>query len=259
MTALRSFAFVVWMYGLMALYGTIGAPVLAFNRNIVRKAYKSFVYLMLGGLRVLCGVTYRVEGLEHVPQGPILVAMKHQSMFDTMIVSLLFQDPVVVMKKSLAKLPFFGWYALRLGNIPVDRDAHMQALKALVRTAKARTEAGLQVVIFPEGTRSEPGERIAYKPGVAAIYKALDLPCVPVAHNSGLCWPPQGLVRRPGEIVIRVLPPVPAGLNRKTFMAEIEERIETASAELLPAPLHARALGPSGAFAPCVEPGDQRV
>jgi len=145
-------------------------------------------------------------------------------------------DPAIILKKELAFLPFFGWYAMKLKNIKVDRAAASKALRDMLKQARQRAGEGRQVVIFPQGTRLKPGEAESYKPGVAGLYAAMKVPCTPVALNSGLYWPPRGFVRRPGTIVIEFLPAIEPGLPRDQFMAELEARIETASAALPPAP-----------------------
>jgi len=138
-----------------------------------------------------------------------------------------------VTKKELMRIPWFGWYARRVGNISVDREGHSAALKKLVREAKALFAQGRQVVIFPEGTRTAPGQPGDYKPGIAALYREINVPVHPVATNSGVHWPAHGFRRIPGVIVFEYLEPIPPGLKRAEFMRILIERIETASDRLL--------------------------
>jgi 1-acyl-sn-glycerol-3-phosphate acyltransferase len=184
-------------------------------------------------LRVICGVRVEVRGREHMPRGGALIASKHQCMFDPLGTLAIFPDPCFVTKKELFAIPVFGWYARKAGMIPVDREGHSTALRALVAAAKLRLKAGRQLVIYPEGHRMAPGERGKYQPGVAALYRDLALPCTPVATNSGVHWPAHGFLRRPGLIVVEFLEPIPAGLPRAQFMRELETRIESASDALL--------------------------
>jgi len=142
-------------------------------------------------------------------------------------------SPALIFKKELAVLPVFGWYALKLQNVMVDRGGHARALRNMLRRCRQLIARGRQIFIFPEGTRTLPGQHVDYKPGVAALYLHLDTPCVPVALNSGLHWPAHGLVRTPGTITVRILPPIAPGLTRKAFMATLEECIESASDKLL--------------------------
>jgi len=142
-------------------------------------------------------------------------------------------DACFVLKKELMPLPFFGWFAWKTKMIAVDRQGHAKALKDMARQARARLAEGRQIVIFPEGTRTEPGAPGDYKPGVAAIYRDLEGPCWPVATNSGVCWPAHGVMRHPGVVTFEFLEPIPAGLKRGPMMALLESRIETASSVLL--------------------------
>jgi 1-acyl-sn-glycerol-3-phosphate acyltransferase len=130
-------------------------------------------------------------------------------------------------------IPWFSWYARKVGAIAVDRGGHSTALRKMVADAKARFAEKRQVVIFPEGTRGEPGVRGVYKPGIAALYRELDVPVYPVATNSGVHWPAHGFIRKPGTIVFEFLEPIPPGLKRAEFMRILEERIESASEKLL--------------------------
>ena len=233
MAWIGSIAFVVWMYGLMAVLGIVFAPTLLGPRSWTRWAFRVYLALVFGGLNVLCGVRYVVRGREYMPSGGALVASKHQSMFETLAFWAILPDPAIILKKELAFLPVFGWYAMKLKNIKVDRSAGAKALRDMLKQARDRAGEGRQVVIFPQGTRLEPGETDTYKPGVAGLYSAMKVPCVPVALNSGLYWPAHGMVRRPGTIVVEFLPAIEPGLPRDAFMAELETRIETASSALL--------------------------
>ncbi|MBI1264425.1 MAG: 1-acyl-sn-glycerol-3-phosphate acyltransferase [Alphaproteobacteria bacterium] len=233
MAWIGSFLFVVWMYGLMALLGLLFAPTLLGPRSWTRWAFRVYLALVFGGLRVLCGIRYEVRGREHMPAGGALVASKHQSMFETLAFWAILPDPAIILKKELAFLPFFGWYAMKLKNIKVDRAAGAKALRDMLKQARERAGEGRQVVIFPQGTRLAPGGTDTYKPGVAGLYSAMKAPCIPVALNSGLYWPAHGFVRRPGTIVVEFLPAIGPGLSKDAFMTELETRIESASTALL--------------------------
>jgi 1-acyl-sn-glycerol-3-phosphate acyltransferase len=181
----------------------------------------------------ICGIRVEVRGRQHIPTGPALVAPKHQCMLDVFAQFGVLPATAFVMKKELTWIPWFGWYSMRVGNIVVDREAHSAALRKLVREAKARFAEGRQVVIFPEGTRTPPGAAADYKPGIAALYRQIDVPVHPVATNSGVHWPAHGFIRKPGVIVFEYLEPIPPGLKREEFMRLLHERIETASDKLL--------------------------
>ncbi len=182
---------------------------------------------------LICGVRVEIRGREHLPAGPALIAAKHQCMLDTVAPFAILDDAAYVMKKELMRIPVYGWYSRAARMIVVDRDANAKALRQLLAEARQCIADERQVVIFPEGHRMAPGVTGEYKPGVAAIYRDLRLPCVPMATNSGVHWPAHGFLRRPGVIVYAFLVPIPAGLSRAEFMRTLEERIETASAALL--------------------------
>jgi 1-acyl-sn-glycerol-3-phosphate acyltransferase len=185
-------------------------------------------------LRLVCGVRLEMRGLEHLPNGGALIAAKHQCMFDTIGPLTVFTDACYVMRDSLLRIPFYGWYAVKAGMIPIDRQGRSKALRLMLSTAKARMAESRQIVIFPQGTRLAPGQTGEYKPGVAALYRALGVACVPMATNSGVHWPPHGFIRRPGLIVYQFLEPIPAGLDRADFMRRLEDGLEAASKALLP-------------------------
>ena len=213
--------------------GILYLPALLGPRRFANYLVGLWAKLAGGAFQLLCGVTVEMRGLERLPKGAALIAAKHQSMFDVVAPYSFLDDPCFVLKKELMWLPFFGWHAWKTGMIPVDRDAGAKALKKMVIDTRKRLKEARQIVIFPEGTRTEPGVAGDYKPGVAALYRDLGVPCYPVATNSGLCWPAHGFMRRPGKVVFEFLEPIPAGLKRGQFMSELETRIETASLALL--------------------------
>jgi len=131
-------------------------------------------------------------------------------------------------------IPIFGWFAGKAGMIPIDREGAAKTMRCLLKAASEAASEGRQVVIFPEGTRRAPGEAADYQPGVAGLYRELNIPCVPVATNSGRFWPASGLLKWPGTAVFEILPPIPPGLKRAEFMRRLESEIEAASARLLP-------------------------
>jgi 1-acyl-sn-glycerol-3-phosphate acyltransferase len=185
------------------------------------------------GLLPVCGVKVEIRGREHMPKGPALIAPKHQCMLDVFAQFGVLPSSCFVMKRELMWIPWFGWYATKVKTIVVDRSAGASALRKLVREATAVFAANRQVVIFPEGTRKSPGAAPDYKPGIAALYREIDVPVHPVATNSGVHWPRHGFLRHPGTIVFEYLEPIPPGLKRAEFMRLLQERIETASNTLL--------------------------
>ncbi|WMS43250.1 lysophospholipid acyltransferase family protein [Acuticoccus sp. MNP-M23] len=177
-------------------------------------------------LRIICGQKIAVLGLDNLPDGPALIASKHQAAWETLALVPMLPRGVVILKKELLSIPLYGWYARYYGMIPVDRGAGTAALKQLAVDAKAAVAKGFQIVIFPEGTRRPVGAPPAYKPGAVFLYDQLRVPMVPVALNSGVLWPHKQIVRYPGTITVSFLPPIPPGLPRAEIKARMEVAIE---------------------------------
>jgi 1-acyl-sn-glycerol-3-phosphate acyltransferase len=233
MKLVRSIIFVIWLYATMAVVGIgLWVPVMIDDRH-VWTALRAWARCTLWGLRWIIGARVSFEGLEHVPQGGALIAMKHQSMLDTIVPSLFLPRPVYVYKAELGNTPVMGAY-LKRNQIGVDRGGNAKALKSVVRGARNAVAKGGQVLIFPEGTRQPLDAPPDYKPGIAAMYKDLNIPVTPVAVNTGLIWKPKGVMRSAGHVTFKVLPPIPAGLPREEFMRELERVIESESQALLP-------------------------
>jgi 1-acyl-sn-glycerol-3-phosphate acyltransferase len=233
---LRSMLFGLWMYGSMAVIGLACLPAMLISRSAARSCLRLWLCAIDFGLKAICGITYSVEGFENLPPGGVLVAGNHHSMFETVFFWRVFPDPAIILKKELTRLPVFGWYAVRLDNIAVDREGAASALRDMTAKARERLAQGRQIVIFPEGTRVAPGVREPFKPGVALLYSKLDVACVPVVHNSGLVWPARGMPSGPGHITIRILPAIEAGLDKREFLATLAERIHAGSDALLVSP-----------------------
>jgi 1-acyl-sn-glycerol-3-phosphate acyltransferase len=229
----RSLLFAAFFYLFSTLTALAMTPLLLGRRRWVVQAIGLWGLVTTGALRLICGVRVEVRGREHMPTGPALIAAKHQGMFDTVSPFAFLPDACFVLKKELLIIPFYGWYSIKGGMIAVDREGHAAALKKLVRDTRQRMAEDRQVIIFPEGTRKDPGAAPDYKPGIAALYRDLGLPCTPMATNSGVHWPARGFLRRPGTIVFEFLEPIPAGLKRGEFMKTMQARIEAATDALL--------------------------
>ena len=232
MRAVRSLVFNFLFFGWTAVILVICAPALPFGVAAVHAVGRAWVRVTLALLLLTVGLRHRIVGLENLPEGPAIIAPKHQSTWDTLIFALPLRLPAYVLKRELLGIPLFGLYLRCAGMIPVDRAGGGAALKSMVAAAKAAKAAGRHLLIYPEGTRTAPGARRPYHPGVAALYGQLDLPVVPVALNSGLFWGRRAFMKRPGVITVEFLQPIPPGLSRREFMAELETRIETASDRL---------------------------
>lgn len=230
MLFLRSAAFNLTFYTLSVVIVVAATPCFLLPRRCTFAAMEFWSRLTLWLLHVLAGTTCEVRG--EVPQGGVLVASKHQSMWDTIVMTAILKNPAMVLKRELLWIPFYGWYAMKSRMIAIDRGSGSKAIRRLVSQGKAAIAGGRPVVIFPEGTRAAPGSKLDYKPGVAALYRQLGVDCVPAAVNSGVFWGRRGFTRRPGTIVLEFLEPIPAGLDRKTFMETLETRIESAASRL---------------------------
>ena len=221
MRAVRSFLYALVFYPATLLYVIAGLPLGLFATAPMRAVVHGWAHLHHWLSVNLLGVRMRVEG--RIPDGPCLIAVKHQSMYETIEMLRVANTPVVVLKRELADIPLFGWMTRRYGVIPVDREAGAIALRNMLGAARRALAANRPVVIFPEGTRIPPGEHPPLRPGFAGLYRALALPVVPIAVDSGRLWG-RGLVKRPGTVTFRIGEPIPAGLKR----ADIEARVHAA-------------------------------
>jgi 1-acyl-sn-glycerol-3-phosphate acyltransferase len=229
----RGLAFNVAFFAWTAIAGIIGLPFLIAPRAVTMRFGQFWAHIVLVLLRIIVGLDHEIRGLDRIPRGGCIIAMKHQSAWDTLILHVVLSDFAAVVKRELLLVPFYGWYAARAGSIAIDRKAGARALRRMVAAARPVAAQGRPIVIFPEGTRVAPGARLPYQPGVAALYQALALPLVPAAVDSGYFWGRRSFVKRPGRIVLEFLDPIPPGWPRRRVMAELEQRIETAAAVLL--------------------------
>jgi 1-acyl-sn-glycerol-3-phosphate acyltransferase len=184
-------------------------------------------------LRVIAGTRLEVRGRENLPADAAIVAVKHQSAFETFAIVPLLRFPTIVMKQSIRRIPIFGLYTIKSGMIHVDREGKTAALRALTERAKEEAAKHREIIIFPEGTRRPPGAEPQYQTGIALLYRSLGVPVVPVALNSGLFWPRKSFLHYPGTIVVEFLPAIPPGLDSRAFLTALEGRIEPAANRLL--------------------------
>jgi 1-acyl-sn-glycerol-3-phosphate acyltransferase len=235
MRALRSALFNTVFYLNLVLFMLVFFWLFFCPRSWAMWGLKLWASTSVWFLRAICGTRLEVRGLENIPPGPVLVAAKHQSLFETFAVLPLLADPAVVLKRELMLIPLFGWFARKFRMIPVDRGAGTTALKRLIARAREAVRDRRQVVIFPEGTRRLPGAPPDYKPGAVALYLNLGVPCVPLALNSGVFWPRRKFMRFPGTIILEFLPAIPPGEPRAVFSQRLERALESKAAELLAA------------------------
>jgi 1-acyl-sn-glycerol-3-phosphate acyltransferase len=223
MTILRALAFNLFFFGVTTLFCLAGLPLRVVAPSRIFGHARLWTRVVIWGARVICGIRVVITGRENLPpHGAALLASQHQSAFDTLIWMSQVPAPSYVVKQELTRIPLFGPLLAPAGMIPVDRRAGATALRGLLHATRKARAAGRQIIIFPEGTRAAPGERVPLQPGIAAIASHLDLPVFPVATDSGLRWGRRAFLKTPGDIHIAIGPPITAGTPRATLLAQIE-------------------------------------
>lgn len=228
---LLSLIFILQMYLAMLVIGVVFLIPALIDRRHAHTACRSFCVWVRLTLRFLCGLNTEVRG--PVPQQECLIAAKHQSFLDILLIFGAVPRGKFIMKKELTWAPILGWYALRIGCVPVDRGKRGAAITRMMADVRSGASLPGQLIIYPQGTRVAPGVKVPYKVGTALLYQQLRQDCVPVAANVGLFWPKRGILRRPGTAVVEFLPAIAPGLDNAPFMARLEQDIESASDRLL--------------------------
>jgi 1-acyl-sn-glycerol-3-phosphate acyltransferase len=250
MLLVRSLVFDFLLYTTMGVMGVLGAPLALWSVDGAYAVCRAYCRVVFFYLRVICGLRVEVRG--RVPQGDVLVAAKHQSFLDILMIFEALPRAKFIMKKELKWAPFIGLYALRIGSTPVNRGDRYKAMKAMVEHAGQAREPR-QLVIYPQGTRVPPGARPPFKVGAGVLYDRLGEPCVPAATNAGVFWGRRSFLKRPGLAVVEFLDPIPPGLPISEFMARMQAEVEEASDRLMreagfdPGEVPARALAEPGA------------
>jgi 1-acyl-sn-glycerol-3-phosphate acyltransferase len=229
----RSIAFNALFYLNTLFWLIVGLPTFFMPYRAVIWVAKSWARINLVLLRVVAGIDCELRGREKIPPGPLIVAAKHNSTWETFALLPLFDNPLFIVKRELMWIPLFGWLMRKGRMVPVDRGAGAQALAAMAERARIEFADNRQLIIFPEGTRRPAGAEPRYKYGVAHLYAAEDVPCLPVALNSGLFWPRRSLRLRPGTVIVEILDPIAPGLDKDAFFERLKNEIETATARLL--------------------------
>ncbi len=232
MTALRSLLFNILMFswtGLLCvlLLWALLLPKAGFLA-VIRWYLRTLTFLE----KTVLGLDYRVEGLENLPEGPVLIAAKHQSMWETMKLHLILDDPAVILKRELLKIPLWGWYARKADLIAVDRGGKGRAVASLIEGSRRIIAQNRPIVIFPQGTRVTPGQDHPYRSGIFALYETLDLPVVPMALNSGVFWGRRAFRKHSGTITVQFLEAIPPGLGRDGLAERLRPALEEASDRL---------------------------
>lgn len=230
---IRSIAFNTLFYLNLAVLLVVAMMTMPLPRRGVMEVAKLWARTSFWLLRVVAGIDIEWRGLEKIPKGALIVAAKHQSIWETFGLVPLFDDPTFIIKRELMWIPVFGWCTWKGGMIPVDRGAGAQAITSMTEGAKVAITQERQIIIFPEGTRRAAGAEPRYKVGVAHIYAATAASCLPIALNSGLFWPRRSFRQFPGTIVVEILDPIPPGLDYATFRTRLQGDIESATARLI--------------------------
>lgn len=234
LTFLRSLAFNALFYLNTLVWLIVGLPTLFMPYTAVVVVAKAWGRVNLLLLRIVAGIDYEVRGREKIPHGPLIVASKHQSAWETFALLPLFDNPLFIVKRELMWIPIFGWLMAKGRMVPVDRGAGSQALTVMAERARVELARGRQLIIFPEGTRRLAGAEPRYKYGVAHLYAVEGVPCLPVALNSGVLWPRRcSLQLRPGKVVVEILDPIAPGMDKDVFFKRLQDEIETATARLI--------------------------
>lgn len=232
MTFFRSLLFLILFYFYMALMSIVLLPFLLLPRRI----FKNFARAWLGGCLILtkyvAGIKFKEVGRENIPEGSAIFAAKHQSAWETLALHYIIGDSAYVLKKELLSIPLFGLYLTKMDCVAVDRKAGSKAMKQMIQQARRIIGDGRSLVIFPQGTRTAPGEDKPYHPGVAGLYMQNDVPVVPVALNSGQFWGRNAFKKTPGTITVEYLEPILPGQARRDFMDVLKNRIETANTRI---------------------------
>jgi len=230
---IRSIIFNIVFYVNLVIWLIIVVPTFFMPYRAIVAVAKAWGRWNLVLLRIICGLTADFRGIEKIPEGPLLVAAKHQSTWETFALLWLFKDPTFILKRELQWIPLFGWFAMKGRMIPVDRGAGSAGLIAMNERARKELAHNRQIVIFPEGTRRPAGGEPRYKYGIVQLYAAANAPCLPIALNSGLFWPRRSILRKPGTVVVEILDPIAPGLDKEAFMARLQNDIESATSRLI--------------------------
>ena len=226
------------------LVGLLGAlvPILFFLSFFIKNSYladkgaKLWSVTSIWLLRKLCNVDYKIIGKENIPNNqPFIIACKHQSMWETIIMHIIFDRPVYTYKKELLKIPFYGWFVAKMSSIAIDRKGGASSIKYLLKRTKFYLDKKQNIIIFPQGTRTPINSNIVdypYQSGIAALYNNFNVKIIPTALNSGEFWSKDKIEKKSGTIIIKFLPAIKQDLNKKDFLLELQESIENGCKEI---------------------------
>ena len=223
---IKSILFYTFLSLWTVLLGIICLPYLFLSNTYLRKPVNLWILGIFKLLKICCNITYEIRGVENIPNYAVLVVSKHQSAFETFALFLYIKKSIFIHKKQLFYIPIFGQYLKKANMISINRSKGTLAMRKILKQAKLKISQGYSIIIFPEGTRKSPGENPDYKTGFIGIYKETESEILPVAVNSGYCWPKHTFVKKPGHIIIQILKTIPAGLEHSDIINKLKLKIE---------------------------------
>ena len=222
----RSIIFYLLLYMWTLTLGVLALPYLLLPNSYVRSLANLWISGILELLKLTCGITYEIKNIENIPDRAVIVASKHQSAFETLLLFRLVKNSIFIHKRELFLIPIFGLYLKKSNMISINRNEGAKAIRKMLNEVKQNILNGYSIIIFPEGTRKKPGDPPDYKTGIAGIYKESEAEVLPVAVNSGNYWPKHTFIKKPGNIIIKFLKPIPSKLEKSEFLKKIESVIE---------------------------------
>ena len=233
MLILKSIIFYISLVMWTVLMGIVCLPFLLLPSYLLKYPAKLWIRVIFAFLNLICNIKHKIEGLENIPNESVLIASKHQSAFETLALYYYLKDCFFVHKRELFFIPIFGQYLLKSNMVAINRDGGTRAMRSMLQEVQSKLSSGSSIIIFPEGTRKIPGSKPDYKTGFIGIYNHTKRKILPIALNSGLCWPKKSWILKTGIITIKFLPVINEGLDKKVVLDEVQTRIETASNLLL--------------------------
>ncbi len=213
--------------------GIVCLPFLILHNKYLNKPVRIWIVGIFILLKYICKITHEIQGKENIPKNAVMVASKHQSAFETFALFYYLPKSVFIHKKQLFLIPIFGQYLKKINMISIDRKGGASTMRHMLKRTKDKLSEGSSIIIFPEGTRKKPGDKPDYKSGFVGIYNQLNTQILPVAVNSGNCWPKHSYLKKKGHIIIRFLPLIKSNIEREKILKELEFVIENATNEII--------------------------
>jgi 1-acyl-sn-glycerol-3-phosphate acyltransferase len=230
---IRSLLFYLLLSFWTIFLGLICLPYLIIPNTYLIRPIKLWIKGIFFLLENICNITHEVQGISHFPERAVLIASKHQSAFETLALFYYLPQSIFIHKKQLFLIPIFGQYLKKINMISIDRKGGAVTMRKMLKQTKIKMLEGFSIIIFPEGTRKKPGEKPNYKSGFVGIYKAMGTEILPIAVNSGNCWPKHTFVKNSGHIIIKILPLISSNIDKKQILKDVEVIIEKTTNEII--------------------------